>query len=69
MNISAIPGIFFLLMTAFTVCIFMLTWIPNQAQAYVVILMVIGFAVSHSISNSQVRGIVNVYKNKCFEDF
>jgi hypothetical protein len=58
MNIGVMTGIIFLLMTALANCIFMITWTPNPAKNYVIFLIVIGFAFSHSISNSQIRGII-----------
>ena len=45
----------------------MLTWTPNPNNLYVIFFMAIGFGLSQSYANGQVRGlfIVHISNNKC----
>ena len=54
-------GIVFMLNISLTQCIFILSWTPNQNDIYVLFLMILGFALSQSIANGQVRGLYGIY--------
>ena len=56
MNIGVMVGIVSMIMIVFAQCIFILAWTPNQIDSYVVYLMMIAFAFTQSVANSQIRG-------------
>ena len=49
-------GIVLMLMTSFTQCIFMMSWTAKAEYYYVIFFMVIGFSISQSVAQAQVRG-------------
>ena len=58
MNIGVMVGIVFMLMGLLCECIFILAWTPNFSESLnVIYFMVIGFAFTQSVSNSQIRGM------------
>ena len=61
MNLGVMVGIVFMLMVILCVNIFILAWSPNFTESYVIYFMVVGLALTQSISNSQIRGLYGVY--------
>ena len=68
--IGPASSIVFMLSISFARCIFVISWIPDKEQLYVIYLMVVGFAVSNSVGTGQVRGkkslILNIKQKKNF---
>ena len=54
-------GIIFMVMIALMQSVFMLAWTPISNHSSLIFLMAIGFALSQSVANGQVRGLYGVY--------
>jgi hypothetical protein len=54
--IGSTGGIILMLSISFARSIFVISWIPEKEQLYVIYFMVAGFAVSQSVGSGQVRG-------------
>lgn len=59
--IGSTGGIILMLSISFARSIFVISWIPEKEQLYVIYFMVAGFAVSQSVGSGQVRALYGVY--------
>jgi hypothetical protein len=58
--IGEMSGIVFIQMAIFSVCIFMISWTPDPSASHAIFLMALGFSVSESVANGQIRGIYKI---------
>ncbi len=55
-SVGIMPGIVFMIMMSLIQCVFMLAWTPVPNSSALIYAMAIGFALSQSVANGQVRG-------------